>query len=78
MTYEQAYQWAIDNIPMYQFDSFEEWKAELFGNTRLESLGDSSTFNRMIERAWENEFGSLETRRPIRRSRTVIDEGVFP
>ena len=60
MTYETAINWAIEHIPMSEFDSFEDWYDQLQGEFQTPNLTNSEEFNSMAQRAWSNSGRELD------------------
>lgn len=73
MTYENALNWAIENIPMQEFDSFDDW----YGTVQENLLGvtDSEQFQSMAFTAWQD-AGFEEQFRDT--SQVQVDEFISP
>lgn len=63
MTYENAAQWCIDNVPMYAYDSFAEWYNHCVSNELMggDALRGYREFNELMEKAWIDVFGDLDS-----------------
>jgi hypothetical protein len=63
MTYADAVDWAIDNVPMDFYDSYSEWFDAVKSELQTPELISSNTFNEQMQKAWENEVGSIKKTR---------------
>ena len=58
--FDDAIKWAVNNIDMYQFDDYADWRKEVIANLHGgDRIKDNVNLNRGLEQAWINEFGSL-------------------
>lgn len=70
MTYRDAANWAIENIPMNQFDSYEDWLDEVNKEVNTPELLAEKEFTDMLQRAWENTIGPIDkTKEDIEKER---------
>lgn len=60
MTYEQALEWLEKNVPLGNYDNFSDWYEACQDKLSTPNLFGSAEFNRMLEQAWLNEFGSFD------------------
>lgn len=60
MTYEQALDWLEKNVPLGNYDNFSDWYEACQDKLSTPNLFRSAEFNRMLEQAWLNEFGSFD------------------
>lgn len=59
--FTDAINWAINNIPMYDKDDFADWLNEVLANLRGgDKLKNNTNLHKGLEKAWINEFGSLQ------------------
>ena len=58
--FSDAIRWAVNNIDMYQFDDYADWRNEVIANLHGgDKIKNNLNFNKGLESAWINEFGSL-------------------
>lgn len=74
MTYEQALEWLIDNIPIDMFDSYEDWYNACKQEIQTPALWDSPRFNRMHEDYWKNNKSFEQEEIPIPEPKEPIIE----
>lgn len=75
MTYENALQWAIENIPMQEFDDFNDWYGALQEN--LIGVTDSEQFQNKAFSAWQD--AGMEQERIFRdTNQAQVDEFITP
>lgn len=72
MTYENAVEWCIDNIPISQFDSFEEWREQCEAELQTPNLFESDKFNSMLRNAY---FANGGTDSPTEIREFIEDSG---
>lgn len=65
MTYDQALDWLIDNVPMELFDNYEDWYNACRKEITTENLWNNSTFNNMHKNYWINNKDQEETTEPV-------------
>lgn len=59
--FSDAINWSINNIPMYDKDDFADWLNEVLANLRGgDKLKNNTNLHKGLEKAWINEFGSLQ------------------
>jgi len=68
MTYRDAANWAIENIPMNTFDNYSDWYDKAQEELPVPELFEEVEFNNMLQDAWEDTIG------PIEKTRTEIEE----
>jgi hypothetical protein len=59
LTYNDAVQWSIDNVPMDFYDSYDEWFDAIKAEIQTPELLGNTEFNSKLERVWENEVGDI-------------------
>lgn len=60
MTYADAVEWAIDNVPIDFYDSFDEWLNASKSELQTPELTNNPTFTKQMEQAWENQVGDIK------------------
>ena len=58
MTYADALDWCIKNLPMNEYDNFNEWYKACEEKLATPNLFESAEFNDSMEDAWLDAFGS--------------------
>lgn len=59
MTYSDAVDWAIDNVPMDFYDSYDEWFNASKSELQTPELTNHPDFNKQMQNAWTNEVGDI-------------------
>jgi hypothetical protein len=59
LTYTDAVDWAIDNVPMPFYDSYDEWLNASKSELQTPELTNHPEFNKQMQQAWTNEVGDI-------------------
>lgn len=54
MTYQQAEDWCVNNVPMSTFDNFEDWYEQCESELATPELTDSDRFKAQMETRWNS------------------------
>lgn len=60
MTYNSALEWANNNIPKDEYDTFEEWYDKLTEKFNTPELTDNDVFQDLAKDEWISEIGALD------------------
>jgi hypothetical protein len=63
MTYDDAVDWAIDNVPMDFYDSYDDWYNASKAELQTPELTSEQEFINKMQNAWENEVGDVKKTR---------------
>jgi hypothetical protein len=63
MTYDDAVDWAIDNVPMDFYDSYDDWYNASKAELQTPELTSEQEFINKMQNAWENEVGDIKKTR---------------
>lgn len=61
--YADAVDWAIDNVLMDFYDSYDEWLDASKSELQTPELTNHPDFNKQMQQAWENEVGDIKKTR---------------
>jgi hypothetical protein len=63
MTYSDAVDWSIDNVPMDFYDSFDDWLDASKSELQTPELTNHPDFIKQMQQAWTNEVGDIKKTR---------------
>lgn len=63
MTYADAVDWAIDNVPMGFYDTYQDWLDASKSELQTPELTNHPEFMKQMEQAWNNEVGDINKSR---------------
>jgi len=63
LTYADAVDWSIDNVPMNFYNSYNEWLDASKSELQTPELTNHPEFNKQMQQAWENEVGDIKKTR---------------
>ena len=81
MTYDSALDYAIEHIPMNEYDNFDDWYSALEEKFSTPELTDSDTFGHDALEEWQSVMGDREEpieeqeELPTRKEEITIDRG---
>jgi len=62
MTYENVISWAEKHIPSNDYDDYDSWYKAVEEKVNTPSLFSNSTFNKMLEDYWLDNYGYFDKR----------------
>lgn len=71
LTYDDAVNWAVDNVPANQFNTFEEWRNQVESELMTPELSAEGRFQQMLQ---DKYFGLVE---PQMEEQVFVEEGTF-
>lgn len=60
MTYENAVQWLVDNVPPENYDSYNDWYKDCLSSLKTPHVFNSPQFNNMLHSAYMQSQGEQE------------------
>jgi hypothetical protein len=59
LTYPEAVDWAVDNVPMDFYDSYDDWFKAVSSELQTPELTNTNDFQKQLEKVWENQVGDI-------------------